>query len=289
MDEATTLINPQLTTITPELARQWLDERHPPGSNRRLNDHKVKQLAAAMTAGLFGPTNDCLVFMVDGTLGNGQHRLEACVKSGVMVQAFVVWDAPMSWRPLFDGGSCGPPGRTPGQVLQIERQAPYPNDQSACIKVVLDWEAMEDLGLWSGGRRGAPSTVVLARYDKDPEGFLAAVQTGRACRKRLPPGRGLELVVFTVTAYWFRSHLDDEAVQDSERFFEQLGLGTNLAENDPIYQLRRKLLEELTGRQKYELVDRCAWVTKAWNFYRRGQQCERLSWNPARERFPVPV
>ena len=78
-------------TVTPELAKRLMTYNT---NNRKLKPAAVKEYAYKMQNGMWnGNVLDPIVVTKDGVLENGQHRLEAVIKSGVAVQMYVATDA----------------------------------------------------------------------------------------------------------------------------------------------------------------------------------------------------
>jgi hypothetical protein len=76
-------ISTEFKEITPELAQAYLATM---GRNRRLKTVKVTALAKAMRAGKFRKTHQGIAFSPAGALIDGQHRLQAIVKSGETIE-----------------------------------------------------------------------------------------------------------------------------------------------------------------------------------------------------------
>ena len=79
----------ELMKITPEIATEWLEERW--GEQRAVRAGHVARLAADMDAGRFRVSPDAIL-RIKHKLANGQHRLEAVVKSG-KPQTFLVMES----------------------------------------------------------------------------------------------------------------------------------------------------------------------------------------------------
>lgn len=77
-------------TITPELAKQFLTQNT---NNRAVRTSVVKRYAADMLAGNFLLMPHGIVFLKDGTLADGQHRLLAIVDSQTSQSMMVTFDA----------------------------------------------------------------------------------------------------------------------------------------------------------------------------------------------------
>lgn len=76
--------------VTPILAKAWLEQNK---SNRSLRPQRVNQYARDMKAGKWNLTGQGITFAEDGSLLDGQHRLNAIVVANVSVYMLVVFDA----------------------------------------------------------------------------------------------------------------------------------------------------------------------------------------------------
>lgn len=79
----------QWMVITPAMAKEWLETRNT--ANRGLLRNRVLQYTADMQNGTWIPNHQGIAFYDDGTLFDGQHRLAACVESGVNLQTQVTF------------------------------------------------------------------------------------------------------------------------------------------------------------------------------------------------------
>src|SRR5947209_3204436 len=70
---------PQIMTVTHEMAGDWLDNRSRPGTDhqRKLLRTKVELYTQEMNAGRWRTTPQGLIFDTEGWMFNGQHRLQA--------------------------------------------------------------------------------------------------------------------------------------------------------------------------------------------------------------------
>lgn len=77
----------EVVHVTPELAARWLERNH---RHRKIDPRRVRRYAKQMTAGTWSLNGKTLVFDAEGMLLGGQHRLTACVESGVGFTTLVV-------------------------------------------------------------------------------------------------------------------------------------------------------------------------------------------------------
>lgn len=92
--------------VTPEIAKRYLGQMV---NNRPVLNSRVEFLADVMKKGNFRANGECIKFNEDGFLCDGQHRLEAIVRSGCAVKMsilrgcptedFVTYDTPLNRRP----------------------------------------------------------------------------------------------------------------------------------------------------------------------------------------------
>ena len=80
----------EIKTITPEMATEMLKRNK---SNRNLRKFKVLQYAHDMQNGKWNLTGQGITFGKDGSLLDGQHRLQAIKFSKVSVPMLIVYDA----------------------------------------------------------------------------------------------------------------------------------------------------------------------------------------------------
>lgn len=84
-----TQVTAEIKKITPELATEWLADRW--GEQRTVRTAHVARLASDMEAGRFKISPDAIL-RIKNKLANGQHRLEAVVRTG-KPQNFLVMES----------------------------------------------------------------------------------------------------------------------------------------------------------------------------------------------------
>ena len=87
--------------VTPAIAKKWLDQNT---GNRRLRDTAVDQYARDMTADNWERKPVAVCFDDTGKLGNGQHTLNAIVKSGKAQELLVARNVPRKAIAMMDRG-----------------------------------------------------------------------------------------------------------------------------------------------------------------------------------------
>ena len=78
-------------SITPDMATAWLAKNN---HNRNLSASLVAKYARSMLSGDWSLTHQGIAFYDDGSLADGQHRLNAIASSGVTVKMQVAYGVP---------------------------------------------------------------------------------------------------------------------------------------------------------------------------------------------------
>jgi hypothetical protein len=99
----TAMITREMILVTPQQAAEWLTKNTRAG---RLQDARTEMIARDICAGRWQRRNVSIAFFIDGTLADGQHRLEAIVLSGIAVECIVEFGYPMDTQ--FNAASRGP-------------------------------------------------------------------------------------------------------------------------------------------------------------------------------------
>ncbi len=94
-------MNTRQMTITPELAKQFLTRNT---NNRSVRKTVVKRYARDMLEGNFILMPHGIVFLKDGSLADGQHRLLAIINSNTTQEMMVTFDADPSIHLYQDRG-----------------------------------------------------------------------------------------------------------------------------------------------------------------------------------------
>jgi hypothetical protein len=90
----------QIVLVTPTMAGKYLLKNT---NNRKVSPDRVKMFSWLMQHFYWWPLNS-LVFDTQGVLLDGQHRLEAVLKSGVPTHFKVISNVPEDWMTAIDAG-----------------------------------------------------------------------------------------------------------------------------------------------------------------------------------------
>lgn len=257
--------------ITPAVAESWLKWNR---SNRTLRTPNVASHAADMGNNNWSINGETIKISrplregeVEGVPAghvlflDGQHRMEACAKSGKPIVSLVVWGLEPSSRDTMDTGTV----RTVSDVLKMKGEVASPVLGSVLRRV---W-------MWDNGDRRFNSTrkpthaELLDKLTTDPAGFRAAADKAYWVRngyKDLPPA-------VTGTAWYLLNRVSPE---QAPWFFASLRTGADLWENHPILTLRNRLARDRAEKKPSVPYHQVAMIIRAWNYYRADAPLKRM-------------
>ena len=267
----------QVVDVTPEIAAKWLiDNTH----NRALNERVVDVYAGAMARGEWRENGEAIRFSrPPRVLLDGQKRLTAVVKSGCTVRLLVIEGLDNEVQRTIDTGQ----KRSFGDTLNLEYGISNYCDMAAVVNKLYRWKTGQLRGL------NRPATVdqLLSLYIEHGDSLNESLRVARTVRRQLPVSGSTMALAHHLFA------LSDPG--DCEVFFLRLRDGQGLVDGDPIFALRKTLLNNLAagpGRGRYNDVALLALVIKAWNAWRAGETVKVLYWRAggaSPEAFPEPA
>lgn len=246
--------------ITPEMAEKYLDRNT---HNRTLRQARIDNLVAAIQRGEWIMNGDAIRFDKDGTLADGQHRLWAIALSGVPCESVVIEGLDVEAQSTMDTGA----RRNLKDTLQLAGHG-----SAANLAAALNY-------LWkmeNGKVREMQAKPTIAQAMKLLEENPTLPDSMKVASQYKARFRGSYGMV-TALHYTFAS-IESE---DAEEFFDKLIGGVALEEKNPIYVLRswlEKLNQGQYGGQRNSIIITHAMIVKAWNFWRDGEQVQRISW-----------
>lgn len=261
----------KLTEVTPKLAEKWLNQNT---HNRNLREPAVMAYARDMEAGKWAENGESIKFAKDGTLLDGQHRLQAIALSGVTVKMLVVTGLDNRSQETMDDGR----KRTLADALHLRGET-----NAVALAAILRRSLMWSMGQYRNSGTYTPTnTECLTFLEAHPECRDAATIAVSLRKPSQLPSSVLGLT------YWLFSAID---VEDAVWFFDHLGSGAGLEQYHPVWTLRKRAAElaQEQGRMAEDML--LAFVIKTWNAYRDGDEMRLLRFKPGGakpERFPLP-
>lgn len=205
----------KLTTITPDVARDFLQWNT---RNLPVRPSVVDFYASEMSAGRWALTHQGIAFgEIDGikVLIDGQHRLLACVQSGVTIEAWVTWDAPIATQVLVDKGRI----RSVADELLHFNGVQYASKKTSAARCLISLCCNFQNIKMSNGM----ADLVIGELGREMDFVI------EACKNFRPADRTWVLAVLSF-AY--------SADRSLGVFIEAFGSGENLKHGDPAKALR---------------------------------------------------
>ncbi len=243
----------ELKTITPELANEMLEANT---ANRPLKEVQVATLAKEMKAGRWKVNGDMIRFSDSNVIIDGQHRLEAVVRSGITIQSWVMYGLPSDVFDTIDVGK----RRSAGDTLACR------GEQNACrlasMLVMID--------KYMTGRM----EISVSYSNTEIEGLLQKYPDVRKSLMTNLNNKGLLLPSVLDACHYLFSKKDPVM---TAVFMDKVYKGVGLEEDDPWYVLRERLLANSMAPAKLSKPLMMALCIKAWNAARQGKRIVRLA------------
>lgn len=254
--------------LSPKSAKALLEANT---RNRNLRKARVSAFAEAMRRGEWELNGESVKVARDGTLLDGQHRLQAVVEAEKSIDVLVVRDLPAAAQDTVDTGR----RRRLADILMVEGYS----DASA-LAAALNILHRYRLGVrLDYSQANAPSPAqALALVEAEPE-IRDSVRVGRNVTKVI----GGPIGVFSALHHVFVSS-DPGPAQD---FFARLKNGAELERNDPLLRLRNQIIRPRKDRGYTQSPHHIAALTiKTFNLRRAGRTVEVLIYRST-EKFPT--
>ncbi len=267
---ATATESPSLAVerITPTIAQELLEANH---HNRNMRPPRVAQMAEAMRRGEWVLNGETIKVAEDGTLLDGQHRLQAVVDSGVEIETMVMRELPMAVQDTVDTGR----RRRLSDILAIEGRS----DSHALGAALSMLHRMRTGKRIDYSHSGAPSPQQALDLLKAEPQIEESVKVARRVTKAV----GGPIGVFSALHRIF----EDLDPGPANEFYERLADGAALDKGDPLLSLRNQLARPRRDRNYSQSPHTIAALTiKAFNLRRAGRSVEVLAFRKA-EKFPT--
>lgn len=252
--------------ITPSAAAKLLEGNL---NNRAIKRGLVNALAASMTNGSWKLNGETIKIGANGRLIDGQHRLIACVQSGVSFRTVIARDMP---EDIFDTVDTGIT-RSAADVLTCAGQ-PNANVLAAAMGIV--WR-------WQNGILGSTSTERMPK-----EEFITMLEMHPDLQASTAPARRISVYtgfVGPMTAFHYLFTKANPA--KATEFFEGLETGAGLQTGSPILALRNYMANVRTSNYAGSARPKKVYapIIKAWNAFCAGRQLSVIRFSVA-ETFP---
>lgn len=260
--------------ITPELAMEWIARSGT--ENRHQLRHKSRAMTALMCEDKFPCNGETIILDWNDDISDGHHRLNSCVAADRGFWSWVVFNSDPALIVTIDQGST----RSKSHILTMRGEKSTPS-LAALAKMVwlsetnqLDSHAIK--GEHTLGYTVETMFDVLTHHPTLPE----HVNVGQRMTKRFSPlGRNL---------WGFASYvLGRYAPHRIDRFLELMASGIGLVKDDPVLQLRNRLIAFASSKKGHSVRQNIVLtlLIKTWNFYLAGKSVGNLVYRED-EAFP---
>lgn len=223
----------EVIKVGPDLAAELLDGNV---ANRPLSMVRVDNLAAAMLRGEWKFNGDAIRIAASGRLLDGQHRLNAIVKSGVEIECILVRGLPDD---TFDTIDTGRP-RKASDILSI---AGLKNStvSAAAAKMWLLYKVTGDP--MHSNPRNAPTYAQILEFCREDKGLARSIAqvNGRNAIRRL-------LSTQAIFCHMAFSEWDKGA---ADAFFDELAKPPGETPYKIVAMLREQLIEGLNAKSRF--------------------------------------
>lgn len=256
-------------TITVKKAMEYIKRNI---NNRPLSRPWVEELSEIITAGEFKMNGDAIRFNSNGDLIDGQHRLHACILSGIPIETYVVRGLEHAAFDTIDQGK----RRKSSDILARQGEKQY-TALAAAVKAVHE---IQNNYAITHKKAFRPSILqkTLAECDGIREVVDECLQMMRTNKARSLINPGVACAMMYLTRKSNR--------QLADLFWSRVYGGESLTKSMPEYLLRQRLTENATSVARLPRDAMVALVIKAWNAVKTGQSVKCLKWN-SNEEFPM--
>lgn len=262
--------------ISPALAANWLQFNT---RNRPLNKNRVERYINKIERGLWQYNGQTIIWNTSGGLNDGQHRLEACVKSGQPIESVVAWGADPLAIITTDRGQ----SRNLRQNITLI-QGKKSKDIGRVANMSIAWFVLGEREKAFRTHKSVEFEDALEYIEENPEMENFNLYENDATARRIA----------VPSTLWFCHYVCAEIDgTDADYFFGKLisgRIGDN-PNDETILQLREQLMSN-RGERGYTQDVQAALIFIAWNLFRKGETRKIIKWakrGASAQAFPEPI
>lgn len=255
-----------IETITPAQAKQMLQGNI---VNRKLRKGRVDLYAKYMTNDQWRITGESIVFAADGQLLQGQHRLSACIQAEVPFQTVVVRGAEEAAMRVMDTGMA----RSAADMFTLEGVG-NATAMAAMVRQVLAVHAgiQSDTGRMQLITRDEMLEFVTANNDALERAWTLSRDAGSSMRH--------SRAAWGTLAFLLCEADTDLAIE----YFNGIGTGVGLSQNDARLALRRWFGNAAAARRSVTWAEQVALGIRAWNNWVTATEVTHIkAWKPVQD------
>ena len=259
----------EVRTITPVVATEMLKKNL---NNRKVSEKHVSFLAQEMRNGNWLFDGQPLRFDENNVLIDGQHRLNAIIKSKTSQNILIITGLKKESFLVMDTGK----NRNAADVLSINGEQYY-SQISSCARFIIKLKGGNSAG---GSRLSSTSNTGIVQWLDNNRIIVDYIKTSIKLKKAFSG-----VLSDTYIASFLYLFAEKDSIK-SEDFMTKLCTGLGLNEKDPILTLRKTLIKDKLSKASLPTKDRQALIIKGWNAYRLGKQPRFFRWDKNTEAFP---
>lgn len=249
LDRAASETFTEWATIPPGVAAAFLERNE---GNRNISPTKAEHYALDMAAGRWTENGETIIVSADGSLNDGQHRLQAVIDSNTPIRFLFVFGVSRDSRATVDQGKA----RSAGDFLAMQG-VHYASNAATAAKFIMAYER-------SGGknislRSKLTNAEIVARVKADDEIVKSTVFAFHHYQEY----RALFSVTVMASCHYVLAEIHPK---DAAEYLAQVALGESIKRGDPAFAVRAAFLAEKRERQ-----DAMEIIFHGWNAYRQGR------------------
>lgn len=247
--------------VTPEMATEYLTHNT---HNRDRKKKSIQRYAKDMAEGRWIPGVCAIIFALDGTLIDGQNRLQAVVKAGVPAVFIIVRGVDMSAQAVVDTPSL----RTTADVFRLSDVA----NHTTVGTVVKRYKAYQNQAFYNSTKEYS-NIQTLEYYKEHPEEYDKASLIGIKYNRQY---NSLSRGVFGALYMYLTIDLK-HSKEDVLLFFDEISDSVP-STNDTVRTFRRYIRNmEATGIKRADDGRKVQYLCRAWNAWIKGQSLTKFS------------
>lgn len=257
----------EIREVTPMVAAEMLKNNN---NNRRLSEKHVNFLSQEMNNGNWLFDGQPLRFDGFGRILDGQHRLNAVIKSKTCQKFLIVSGLTQETFKVMDTGKI----RNAADAFSI-LGAQYSTDLSSVSRFILSFK----IGEGSHTKTKISNTDLLNWYEQNP---IINEMIITASNLNTESGKFITRSTICSFLYLFSERHQEQA----KDFIYKLCTGLGVELKSPIYALRKKLISDKMNTLKMPPRYKNAIIIKAWNLCRKNKTAVYLKFSET-EKFPT--
>lgn len=245
-----------ITDLYPEDAEYLLESNE---NNRHLHKRTVDRYKRFMKKGKWLLNGECIKIATDGTLLDGQHRMEALKQIKKSVRMSLVIGVDPKTFVINDTGR----SRTAGDILSIAGHKNV-NANAAALRYLLWYEEAESFS---------------TRSDISPFDILSAIKKWPHIKHFVYPSVEYKHLLPSSIIQFFMYVTQSINPEKSFSFFSKLLTGEGLDKGSSILQLREMCLKHKIANLHMDKRHNLASLVIAWNAFIEEKKVKTVKWN----------